>query len=34
VRSLPDDARLRPVLALRGLRRLLENGVLPGMPAL
>jgi hypothetical protein len=34
VRALPDDAHLRPVLALRGLRRLLENGALPGMPAL
>jgi hypothetical protein len=33
VRSLPEDAHLRPVLALRGLRQLLENGVLPGMPA-
>jgi hypothetical protein len=34
VRSLPDNAYLRPVLALRGLRRLLEDGVLPGMAAL
>jgi hypothetical protein len=33
VRSLPSDALLRPVLALRGLRRLLENGVLPGLSA-
>ena len=33
VRSLPDGAHLRPVLALRGLRRLLEDGALPGMPA-
>ena len=33
VRSLPSDALLRPVLALRGLRHLLANGVLPGFPA-
>lgn len=33
VRSLPEDARLRPVLALRALRHLLEDGALPGMPA-
>lgn len=28
--TLPDDAYLQPVLALRGLRRMVEAGVIPG----
>jgi len=29
IKPLPENARLRPILALRGLQQLLQNGVLP-----